>query len=194
MPVSPPPRPGTDYSVSRRPTLPVTGRDALTGPTPPPPTSAEWARLRDQTAEMEGLFREALAQQEMRLMARMMERAGAAESAELTMARRSARRRGGIAVALGTALGIATTIFASAWSVIERYRTQTTHEAASAATEAVAPTVAPAIAPLAARVELQDERLAEVDERLSGLERGVSRVLELLEPPTQVRVPRERRR
>lgn len=175
----------------------VTGRrSTLTGPTPSPPTATgdRFKSIADETKAMEDMIREALVAQEMRIVARMYERDGNAESAALTMARRSAKRRGGLAVALGTALGIATTFFASAWAVIERYRAQTTEEAAQAATEAVAPSVAPAVAPLVGRIEANEQRLNTVDHRLERVELGVTRVLELLEPATQVHVPQQRKR
>lgn len=174
----------------------VTGRrSTLTGPTPQPPTATgdRFKSIADETKAMEDMIREALVAQEMRIVARMYERDGNAESAALTMAKRSAKRRGGLAVALGTALGIATTFFASAWAVIGQYRAQTTREATEAVTEVVAPTVAPAVAPLTTRIEANEERLDAMDERLGRVEHGIGRVLELLEPPAQVKVPRGRK-
>lgn len=127
-------------------------------------------------------------------MARVARHQGAEVSAEMTMLRSRSKRSKGLAIALGTALGFATTFFASAWAVFAQYRDQTTSEATQAATEAVAPSVGPAIAPLAGRVDANEERLGELDGRLGRLEQGMSRVLELLEPATEVHVPQARKR
>lgn len=193
--MTPPPRRPSEYLVpGRTPTIP--GRtDLLTGPTPAPPASApDFRTLSAEALAMEQMFLEALAAQEHRLMARVAQRAGAEVSAEMTMWRSRAKRNRAFAITLGTALGFATTLFAAAWQTISAYRSETTQEAASAAVEAVAPAVAAPVAPLAERVQQNEERLDAVDRRLGGLERGMGRVLELLEPPTEVRVPRERRR
>lgn len=172
-------------AYERRPTLPGGRQDALTGPTPPPTASEEFLRLRVPTGEsmFREIVREELAAQEHRLSVRWAKHSGPQVSAEMTMWQTRARWRGGLAVAFGTALGIATTVFMSAWTAVDRYRTQATREATEAAASAVAPSITPVVAPLATRLDIAEDRLDALDARLQRVEDGISRMLELLQPP-----------
>lgn len=201
-------RPGA-YSGGRRQTL--SGRqDALTGPTPPPPpadTGKGYERayppgVNAATAGfLEGLIIEQNVAQEQRLMLRIETSKKAEESAALTHANRltgKQKSRGdfwrGVTIFVtvtGTLIG---TIMGTAFGVYRNYQAEAASEATKATVDIVAPSVAPAVAPLTTRIEASEHRIDAVDERLGRLEIGVTRVLELLEPATQVNVPQGRKR
>jgi hypothetical protein len=205
-PPEPPRRPSTEYGVRTR-TQPVPG-GPLTGPTPKPPSSGD--HLVDAyppgvnaatAAFLEGLFMEQLAAQDQRFGLRVQTMSKAQESAELTMARRQTKHeahRGNvwrtvaiIATLAATSIG---TVLGTAWGVYRNYRAEAGEQAAQDAVKAVAPVIPPAIAPLTTRLDDADQRIDQIDNRLGKLELGVNRVLELLEPATEVHVPQGRKR
>jgi hypothetical protein len=171
------------------------GEYHLTGATPAPPRT-RFAELAAETSAMEHLIREALVEQERRLMMRIEQKGQLEESAALTMARRSARRRGAWATSLGVALGVTVTVFATAWSAFR----ETRQVAETAAQQVASDVVDVKTAPDRVQSVTNTVRIAAVEERQSALESEVGqirtatdRILELLEPPTAVRVPKRPR-
>lgn len=171
------PRSPTEHHLTR-------ARQA-TGPAP------AFGSLAAEVSTIEHLITEALVAQERRLMLRLETAGKAQESAELTMARRSARRRGAWAVTLGTAAGAMAVVFSTAWGVFR----DTRNIAETAATQVVEEKAVPiAIATTASdvRVTAVEARQTQLEQEVGAIRLSTDRILELLEPPVEVVVPRRR--
>lgn len=172
----------------------VNPRRALTGPTPRPETFGTMAA---EVSTIEHLITEALVAQERRLMLRLETASKAQESAELTMARRTARRRGALATTLGVAAGTMLTVFATAWSTYRDSRQvaeQAAVDTAAVVLEAKTVPIEAAAQTVADRVEALEERADAQGRELQHVRGTTDRILELLEPATEVRVPQQRKK
>lgn len=197
-------RPG-GYSVPNPRAKPSGRQEALTGPTPRPSGSGRFSQVGADLSQLEELIREHQVATENRLALRLETVLKAQESAELTMSRRrekaaeadrdDAERRafrskvwtlfsGCVALAMTAAMGFA----------LRQARDLFRDDIQAATVEAVAPAVAPTLEPIADRLGESEDRIDKLDGRLSRLEGGMTRVLELLEPATEVHVPQARKR
>lgn len=181
-PTGPQRHPGGEYSTVRTQT--------------PAPPRQRFAELAAETSAMEHLIREALVEQERRLMMRIEQRGQLEESAALTMARRSARRRGAWATSLGVALGVTVTVFATALSAFRETRSVAETAAQQVASDIVDVKTAPdrvQSVTNAVRIAAVEERQSVLESEVAEVKQGVGRILEILEPPTEVRVPKRPR-
>lgn len=153
-----------------------------------------FASMAAEVSAIEHLITEALVAQERRLMLRLETASKAQESAALTMARRSARRRGALATTLGVAAGTMLAVFATAWTTYRDTREIASKAAEQTAEQTATEVVTAKAAPVEIRASVTDvrvhaieERQAELYRRVDGLGAKLDAVLERLPLPPKPR-------
>lgn len=206
-PPEPPRRPSTEYGVRTR-TQPTS---QLTGPTPKPPNSGaqfEHAVPPGIDKALAG-FLEGVIIEQVAVLASSIEATGKVKveskalaeisgklyKAEETIVHKDkqVRRSKGLAYTFGAALGTAICVFVVKWTA---YR-DTAEVASRAAVEVVEAKAVPvAIAATAndVRVTAVEARQSKLEHEVGSIRQSTDRILELLEPATEVHVPQARKR
>jgi hypothetical protein len=202
--------PGSYRATGRRQTLP--GRqDALTGPTPPPPSSgAHLERAvppgidKGTAAWLEGILIEQVAMlgasiektNSLKVESRALaELSGKLLKAEETTAdeQRRANRNKSLAMTFGAAFGSAVLAFVVKWTAYN----DTAEVASKAAVQTASEVVEQKAVPIEVKATASDIRITAleqqgqaIDGRLTGIESTLVAIQQSLEQPTTVRVPK----
>ncbi len=141
-----------------------------------------------EVSEIEHLITEALVQQERRLMLRIETHGKAAESAELTLAKRRARRNGAVATSLGAAAGIMLVVFSTAWGIFREYRAAAEGVAVQVVEEKAA-TLEDRVEQNRRDIDAMTRGINTIATKVDGLATSVAELRINLEEPTEVKVP-----